>query len=340
MNMVTRALAVASMIWLGTAASIVAIFPGADMPTIAIEKKYSFPLEGLAEKGIFLNGANFMESDPDGNFYISNTKEGNILCFDSLGNYRRTVGNKGRGPAELYQPGKIMLAKDTIFIHDVGNQRIQFFDKTGQPTKCLKVFKSYRDMVFDEDRKCIYAAPMVRNPGDKLIDVLTLDGEVSHSFGEPLDFKKDLSIYNMVRLIFTDSQELLVAFTFFPIIRKYSPQGDLISEYRIEYARFRAHEKFNIESYQEGLLKGTRKGLKSVIDGFRVVNGRIFLMNTYPFLVLLELSSDMKLQKAFINKNQNEYFSQDLSIKIEGHKETFFILQIRPDNIVDIFGYN
>ena len=303
-----------------------------------LERSASFPSIDAPADGAFLNGAVYFEFSVSEDICISNTKEGNILVFNKAGNLKKVVGRKGRGPAELYQPGKIMPHHDGIFVHDVGNQRVKEFDDEGRPRRYIKLFKAYRDMVYDEDASRCFAAPMTVAPGDKLVDVLALDGTISSSFGEPLDFAKDRQIYNLVRLCLTDKRELLVAFTFFPILRQYALTGMLVSEYRIDYPRFRANEKYNQASYHASLSDDSRMGLKSVIDGIRQQDGKFFVMNSYPSLLILELSSSLTPEREYVGRRQEEYFAQDFLVSLEGPDPVFFVLQIRPENEVDVYG--
>jgi hypothetical protein len=303
-----------------------------------IERFASFPSMDATADSAFLNGAAYFEFGGTEDIYISNTKEGNILVFNKAGALKKVIGRKGRGPAELYQPGKVMRYHDGIFVHDVGNQRIQAFDDEGRPSRYIKLFKAYRDMVFDEDASRFFAAPMTVAPGEKLVDVLALDGTIASSFGEPLDFAKDRQIYNLVRLCMTDNRELVVAFTFFPILRQYAPTGILVSEYRIDYPRFRANEKYNQASYHASLSDNSRMGLRSVIDGIRQQGGKFFVMNSYPSLLILELSSSLTPEREYVGSRQEEFFTQDFLVSLEGLRPVFFVLQLRPENEVDVYG--
>ena len=144
--------------------------------TEKIQEIGSFPREDPAAASVFLYGSLYMDRDIKGNIYISNSKGANIHCFNSAGDFLATFGRKGRGPGELLYPTNILTTDELIIVQDKGNQKIQIFDKAGKPAGSFKLFKTYNDMVLDRRTKVIYACPMLGDPSEKLVDVLSLDG--------------------------------------------------------------------------------------------------------------------------------------------------------------------
>ncbi len=63
----------------------------------------------------------------DGEFYILDGKRGVVLVFDSVGNYARQVGRKGRGPGELAISSDFVLDRHNGLVKILDSQQSKLF---------------------------------------------------------------------------------------------------------------------------------------------------------------------------------------------------------------------
>jgi hypothetical protein len=278
-----------------------------------------------------------MIQEPSGNLIISNTKEGQILCFNEKGHFLNKFGAKGRGPNEILAPRKILLTKDQIIIQDIGNSKLAYFDKSGKLIKNVKLPKTYDAMIIDNEKKLIYATHMNLFPGEKLIDILNLEGELISSFGELLDYKNRTTTANEGNLALTDNHEIVFAFRFFSIVRKYSSQGVLLAEHKINYGRQINNEKKNRQSFKASMADNHSPSLFAVIDAMRIRGNHIFVLNSFPFLEILELDDKCSIKDIYQYNEQKDYFAISFSVAGSGSEVHFNVLQVMPDNVVNVF---
>ncbi len=82
-----------------------------------------------------------LEVDDDGNIFTVDTKEECIKVFDNNGHYLRRIGNKGQGPGEIQNYGRIFFIGSYVAIIDIGNNRLSFFKKNGEYVKHIPIGK-------------------------------------------------------------------------------------------------------------------------------------------------------------------------------------------------------
>jgi hypothetical protein len=306
--------------------------------TETIQKIGSFPSEDAAPASVFLNGSLYMDKDSAGNIYISNSKEGNIYCFDSDGDYSSTIGRKGQGPGELSYPTNILVTDELVIVQDIGNHKMQIFNKAGKALASFKLYKTYENIVLNKEKMIIYAAPMLGNPKENLVDVLDLDGKMLKSFGSPIEYEHKWATLNSVRLALMDNGELILGFALLPIIRRYSPEGRLLAEHRIDYEPSVEKGKENLARYRKSLAKRTNPAFYMIINCLRVERDRMFLLSTSPGVTVLGYDNALSLKKAYTGIIEEDYFANDFIIKEAGGQIFFYLLQVLPENIVNIFG--
>jgi hypothetical protein len=70
----------------------------------------------------------------DGSVYVLDQQSQHVRVFDREGTYLRTIGGPGSGPGELSQQpvGLVVTRGDTLFVPDVGHQRITRYTGAGQ----------------------------------------------------------------------------------------------------------------------------------------------------------------------------------------------------------------
>jgi hypothetical protein len=77
-----------------------------------------------------------LDVDEEGQFFILDEQAGNIKVFDQNGGFVKTIGRKGQGPGEFGMPISLFLSQqDQIIVNDMGQRKIQYFDKEGNYLK-------------------------------------------------------------------------------------------------------------------------------------------------------------------------------------------------------------
>ena len=104
-------------------------------PVVELMEDLEIKGSGEIEEQMF-QSINTLDVDPAGNMYILDEQAGNIKIFDSSGNFQKTIGRKGQGPGEFGLPISLFLTRQNqIIVNDMGQRKIQFFDKEGNYLK-------------------------------------------------------------------------------------------------------------------------------------------------------------------------------------------------------------
>jgi len=71
-------------------------------------------------------------TDDEGNFYITDWDRKRIQKYDPAGKFVLTIGKQGEGPGEFQNTSIVRFdGKNRLYVSDIANQRINFFDKSG-----------------------------------------------------------------------------------------------------------------------------------------------------------------------------------------------------------------
>jgi DNA-binding beta-propeller fold protein YncE len=88
------------------------------------------PMEGMeAQPGLSITA---VALDDDGNLYVGDSGNGEILSFDARGRLRFRFGNKGVGQAEFSSIMGIVATREAIVVSDAAGLGIQVFDRRGR----------------------------------------------------------------------------------------------------------------------------------------------------------------------------------------------------------------
>jgi len=180
-----------------------------------------------------------------------------------------------------------------------------------------------------------------RNNNLNQIDIINQKGELIRSFGQPEDFEHSYTVYNMTRIAANDSDEIYLAFFLWPIIRKFSLDGEFKAEYTIDHKAMRENTEFN-RQYQKAPKKpGQATTVKNVINDIEILENTIYLLDysfSYPRLEVLELARDLAVKVVYYFKTTVVYRTWDFLILKRDGELLFYVLQLSPDNRVDVFG--
>ena len=302
-----------------------------------LKEIFTFPSEELEEEDIFFYGPQRITKDPLSNIYVLDNRRNEVFIFSPSGQFQKKFGRSGQGPGELIQPYNLMVTQNSIVVSEVGNMRVQFFDFDGLYQKSFKIFKGYYSMVIN-DKGLIIGVPVIRLPDDNLMEILSQEGEVVASFGKPLDFKLSFRSLNNASLALSRNGEILLAFRFFPIIRKYSLKGDLLAEFKIKNEILKAKEKINLEGHK--LRQREKVAYTSAINAIKTFRDKIYILYTTPRLEILEINNEGEIEATYwTNVNREEGFSVgDFIVLDQNDQIRFYVLQRIPQARVIVFG--
>jgi hypothetical protein len=178
-------------------------------------------------------------------YLLTDVKRNRVLIVKDNMEVEREFGRIGSGPGQLLHPGYIDVAPDgTIYVNDGGNERIVKFTSAGDYLGEFPVteYPQYQGMAVGANNEVFLGQP----EEDRLVTVYSSSGKKLRSFGQLKNFSeiygaaladKD-NLYkialNQVRLSTDKDGNLYVSFMLIPLIQKYSPQGKLLFEHKLE----------------------------------------------------------------------------------------------------------
>lgn len=307
-------------------------------PLGAIELKLlrSFPSEEDEAAGSYFASAGCMEMDANGNVYVSDLKADVIYKYDSTGKSMARFGRPGQGPGDISLPMKIKVKDDEIVVYEAGNMRLQYIDSKGKFKKSIRLFKSYMDLDILKDGQVIGALLSVEpQQSDVLLEVLSPEGMHIRSFGAPLDFKYDRSILNS-RTIFVDSQnEVWLLFTYLALIQRYSMQGRLLQESKLETEFSRAKERVNrrMNSYRPN----ERVGYSSTFKQGAILDDHLYVVDyVRPRMWIWEVDKKLQIAKKYWANVGDSLFVRDIYTIKKNDDISFYLLGDLGDNVTKI----
>jgi DNA-binding beta-propeller fold protein YncE len=177
-----------------------------------------------------------------GKYFLTDFAGNRLLVIKNNMEVERNFARIGSGPGRLFHPGYIDVGHDgTIFVQDGGNERIVKFNQTGNYLGAFTIPDSQGFAVGAQNE--IYVG---RPEEGQLITVYSSEGKKLRSFGQLKEFPEIYGeasaeedapykiAYNRVRLSTDKDGNLYVSFMLTPLIQKYSPDGKLLFERRLE----------------------------------------------------------------------------------------------------------
>ncbi|MCP4218621.1 MAG: 6-bladed beta-propeller [bacterium] len=301
---------------------------------VKMQAEFSFPNDAQdGEEIVYVRQPAKMCMDKDGNIYVSDARNHELYKFGPRGKFIETIGRKGKGPGDLLNPGDIHFdAAGKLIIQDSSNSRIQTLSGNGEYISSFRVFEAYNSMILD-GKGLIFCSPMGLNL--PLVRIFNYSGKLVKSFGERVKFSKKLMGLNHVTLSMNNAGEIYAAWQFFPIVRKYSPEGKLLGEYKPANKKMKDNAAFNTNSI-DGPAEG--RMYKIVIQAIKArENGGFYLFQYYPRLEILEYDGNGKLQGRYWADQSYNYIANDFMVKEGPEVKTFYILQVFPESKIEVF---
>lgn len=280
-------------------------------------------------------GARYIESDEEGNVFVSDSRAHRILSFDRSGSFIRQIGRKGQAPGELISPRGIAYDGKVLIVNDTGNHRIQFFDKSGTYIGGFRVYKTYYEIAASE-KGLIFAAPIRMEVSDPLIDVFNQDGKILYSFGTGREYKAWQQL-NWIKMALSKDC-IFVVFQSFPILRVYSLSGELQTESNFGRGFMKEQERMNLS--REKKQGPAVKSFIDIVQDIRQKQGKVLVLVSRPRTEILELDKGGQITESWWAEKPFGNLCMSFSYDTTSTEERFYILQIYPDNIIETYERN
>lgn len=274
--------------------------------------------------------------DSNGNLCVSSSKNNVVSVFDPAGRFLFLWGGEKAAKSLFRNPFDLAAAKDFLIVHEMDRGRLHFVDDRGNSLRRREV-SGFHDIDSDADGR-LYMAPLVKDRDSPLVQIDPPAG-TSRSFGKPLIFTHSMSALNSRSLTVNEKGEIFVAFTYFPIVRKYSPDGTLSGEFRIAGPVFEAKEKFNLKIIGEGIAdSAARGGCKELITGIEAHAGKIYVLSHFPRLEIAELDENGNGLTTYWMDFQEIYAADDFAVAdVDGERRFFVSHPFQPKYEIDVF---
>jgi hypothetical protein len=199
-------------------------------PVLCLQSDYD-------KKGFDFYKCKDVSLDNEGNIYLLDNGNSRILKYDAKGNFLLSIGEVGKGPANFYDPDSMELVGDSIWVTDTRNNVIKIIKND----KIVEVFK-INEMVLPRNiclvGNKIFISAGLHNPNDKSIAVFNKDMQLVKRISAGISVKgidnKVLSLWNRAKFCSSnDKKSLYVCFPFYPIIKQFNEDGELLSIYKM-----------------------------------------------------------------------------------------------------------
>lgn len=266
--------------------------------------------------------------DPDGDLWVASGNNLALCRFDQEGRFLGRLDEARKGRGVLRGPLDIAVTGDKVFAYEMGRKRLVALDSEGS----LKMIRRVSDIDdFDIDAEGnLVTAPRVVDKDSPLIRVHMTNSR-SIAFGKPLSFIHSLTGLNSRSLAVNEKSEVFVAFRYFPLVRKYSPEGVLLAEIRIDSPVMEAKERYNLRAIGEGIADIAQRAVyKPLIVDIEVVGGRIYLLSHNPRLEITELNDEGEREATYWIDTREIYISNDLAVRRVDGDIRFYVARNAP----------
>ena len=306
---------------------------------VKLRIRHSFPSEYEDASSVWLVQATAMARAQSGHLFVCNNKEKTIVKFDPSGKYLMKFGRPGQGPGDFLNIAKIMADGQRLIVYDSMKHEFSLFSLEGKFIHSIKLFKSYRDVVFDGKDRFYATVPPRGASRAQLVDVLDKSGKLLFSFGDPVrSFGDRRDTYqNEIKLAW-GAQSLVVLFTNVALIRRYAADGRLLAERAFdESPKIQSESQQNIKRFQN-IVPG-QVGYRRLFDAIKSANESWYLLRNSKFgLEIIETGPDLKAQKSYFYRAPSSWEGvyMDFEIVSTANDTEFFLLRWMPESKVEI----
>ena len=273
--------------------------------------------------------------DREGNVFASSWANNALIQFSPSGEFKGQMGLNKSKRSDLKGPAGLSIVNDHLIVHETLRNRLDFMGLKGGQLRNSKISKA-EGFAVDEDGR-IYLTLPVENADSPLICVVSTDGK-QIAFGRPLSFLHSMPILNSRSLALDDHGNIFIAFRYFPIVRKYTAEGALVAEYRVESLIMEAKERYNLKAIGEGITDlSQRVAFKPLIIDVEAAGDRLFLLSHIPRLEILELDGTGNLRATYWMDSRDLYITNDLALLDAAGTKTFYVARSNaPVHMIDV----
>lgn len=276
---------------------------------------------------------------PSNNFGILESSSKHILIFDSLGNYKNTIGGNGEGPGEyLYGTDFVSYKNDLILVLDPTLMRVQCFSESGEYKWMFKIQYPKEHMVIADYKLFLFSTlNMLKKPSGSCYDLVSKTKEFD--FAYPTSFLSHLidngniSLSAISNSIEYCDNEIFLINPYQPVIRRFSNEGNEIQVIRADSKYFVSYDSSLI--FNPALIN-PKKYFISFVNGLQVWNNLIFLSYANKeinklFLDIYSLSNNTEKVNQTPIPVPSELFGGNNFFPLEIDNKGNFLISFQPE---------
>ncbi len=167
----------------------------------------------------------------DGLIYICDFGNHRIRVFGEDGVYKRTIGGRGQGPADLINPNRLSMdIHGNLIAAELANSRIQVLTPDGKYISSFKVLDGWiMDLqAVSKKDEIVISNPKKTFSSRKLLFIYDKKGNLVREIGQYAHITKKLAESESVSFTIDKFDFLYTAFSATPYLLKYSYTGELL----------------------------------------------------------------------------------------------------------------
>jgi hypothetical protein len=153
----------------------------------------------------------------DSLIYLLDMSASDIKCYDMQGEWKGSIGGKGKGPNQLLSPRSMCIDERGFFVGDVGFLSIKRIDRSGQLISMIQV-EGYRpttgDMIkIDNDKILTTGLWDGRYENQLVVTVIDTTGKIVNKFGKmPTEYSEYKTLSGGAMLDVNKNGEFVISF--------------------------------------------------------------------------------------------------------------------------------
>ena len=286
--------------------------------------------ESDAKKGLFFGMPKDLAIQNDEYLFVVDNNLHKVFRFSFDGNFIEMFGKPGQGPGELYYPNRIIGTRNRIYIQD--GRGINIYDGKFGFIKNFMAFGPIQNFFVTSDDQHIFTNNVHPNEEkESLIEKYDTDGVIEKRFGKRF-MRKDHNSYDSRCYLSGDEEEIIAAFYSYPLIRRYTREGELIGEFRIKLSILEELEKLNYDKNFTNPAPNTLN-LPLLLAGAKLYENHIYVLLYLPRLEILEFEKNGVLTGHFYCPEFNDIFAlEGFGVSRFKNNLTFYVLYAKEED--------